>query len=108
MKNIKNKILYITIMVLVAIIITMSVVVTNNFHSRVAMITEIDEENNLITTTCGNGNMFAFYSATEDWAVGDLCSLIMFDNGTEIVYDDIVVSARYGGFIELFEEIEKR
>lgn len=70
------------------------------------MITEIDTENNLITVTCGNGNMFSFYDTNEDWCCGDLCSLIMYDNGTEIVYDDKVISVRYGGFIELFEEIE--
>lgn len=107
MKNIKNKILYSVIIMLVTIIIVMCIVATNNFHSRVAMVTEIDEENSLITATCGNGNVFTFYNAEEDWSCGDLCSLIMYDNGTETVYDDKVVFARYGGFIELFEEVER-
>ena len=106
MKNIKDKILYIVIVMLVAIIIVGGIIATNNFHSRVAMVTEIDNENNIITVTCGNGNMFSFYDAEENWLCGDLCSLIMYDNGTKIVKDDKVVSARYGGFIELFEEIE--
>lgn len=107
MKNIKNKILCIVIIILVAVIIVGGIVVTNNFHSRVAMVTEIDNENNIITVTCGNGNMFSFYNVCEDWMCGDLCSLIMYDNGTEIVYDDMIVSARYGGYLELFEEIEE-
>lgn len=113
MKNKETK-LYIVIVILTTIlfvlitstIIMMGADITNNHHSRVAMVTEIDEETNLITVTCGNGNMFSFYDTSEDWMLGDLCSLIMYDNGTEIVYDDKVVSARYGGFIELFEEIE--
>lgn len=87
-------------------IIMMGTDITNNHHSRVAMITEINEENNLITATCGNGNAFSFYDTSGDWMLGDLCSLIMYDNGTEIVSDDKVVSARYGGYVELFEEIE--
>ena len=107
MKNIKNKSLYGIIIILTTIIIVMSVVVTNNFYSRVAMITEIDEENNLITVTCGNGNIFSFYDTDEDWYVGDLCSLIMFDSGTEIVYDDKVVCSRYGGYLRLFEGIKR-
>ena len=106
MRNIKNKILSVIAIVLAMIIAVMFIVTINNFHSRVAMITEIDEENNIITVTCGNGNMFSFYNTDGDWMLGDLCSLIMYDNGTEIVHDDKVVSVRYGGYIELFEEIE--
>ena len=81
-------------------------VITDNLHSRVAMVTEIDEKTNLVTVTCANGNVFSFYDTEEDWFYGDLCGLIMHDSGTDIVYDDVVVSARYGGFVELFEEIE--
>lgn len=101
MKNIKNFI----IVILVAVII-LGIITVSNFHSRVAMVTEIDTENNLITVTCGNGNIFSFYTDIEDWCCGDLCSLIMYDKGTDIVYDDIIVSARYDGYVELFEEIE--
>lgn len=106
MNNIKNKILYAIITILLILIIII-ICIANNFHSRVAIITEIDKGNNFITVTCGNGNTFSFYDADEDWACGDLCSLIIYDNGTEDVYDDKVVCSRYGGYIELFEEIEE-
>lgn len=106
MKNIKNGILYAIISILTTIIIISGIMITNNFYSRVAMVTEIDEENNLITVTCGNSNMFGFYDTDEDWCVGDLCSLIMYDNCTEVVYDDKVVYSRYEGYLELFEFIE--
>lgn len=33
----------------------------------------------------------------EDYEVDDLVSLIMFDNGTPEVMDDIILSARYAG-----------
>lgn len=105
MKNTKNVILYIVIVILIAVVI-IGIVEANNFHSVIAMVTEIDEENSLITTTCASGNMFSFYDTNGDWCCGDLCSLIMYNNGTDIVYDDAVVGARYGGFVELFEEME--
>lgn len=104
MNYIKNKFLNIIIICLVMIIIIMFIIAVTNIHSRVAMVTEIND--GTITTTCGNGNTFTFYSDAEDWSCGDLCSLIVFDNGTEAVNDDIVLSVRYGGSVELFEEIE--
>lgn len=108
MKNIKNKILCAIIIALAATtVITATIIAINNFHSRVAMVTEINSDNNIITVTCGNGNMFSFYGECEDWMCGDLCSLIMYDNGTENVYDDKIVNVRYGGYIGLFEEIEE-
>ena len=48
------------------------------------------------------GRSWAFYDDQEDWFVGDLCSMIMFDNGTEIVHDDEVISARYAGTPDMF------
>ena len=106
MKSINNKIMYAVIIALVIIIISiMSIRFTDYFYSRVAMITEINTENNLITATCVNGNMYSFYDTSNDWFCGDFCSLIMFDNFTENIYDDKVISARYGGYVELFEEI---
>ena len=104
MNFIKNKILEFVIAVLVMIIIAMFSIATTNIHSRVAIVTEINDD--IITTTCGNGNVFSFRSDAVDWHCGDLCSMIVFDNGTESVNDDVVLSVRYGGYVELFEEIE--
>ena len=33
----------------------------------------------------------------EDYDIDDIVSLIMFDNGTEDITDDIILSARYAG-----------
>lgn len=43
-----------------------------------------------------NGNLWEFYG-TEDWEVGDRCSLIMNTNGTPSIYDDLIVSQKYDG-----------
>ena len=99
----------ITIVIITSFIIALIIMATymsNNFHARTAMITEINEENNIITMTCGNGNMFEVSMEIEDFMVGDLCSMIMYDYGTEYVDDDKVVSVWYEGYLGLFELYE--
>lgn len=46
-----------------------------------------------------NGNIWEFYGC-EDWAIGDVASLLMNDNGTENIYDDEIMSTRYQGTFE--------
>lgn len=45
-----------------------------------------------------NGQIYTFFSDRGDYETGDNVSAIMCDMGTEIVTDDIVVSARYDRF----------
>ena len=35
----------------------------------------------------------------EDYDVGDIVAAIMDDNGTEIIYDDAIITMRYTGYI---------
>lgn len=44
-----------------------------------------------------NGNLWAFYG-TEDWMEGDCVSLVMSDEGTEEIVDDVILSVRYSGW----------
>jgi hypothetical protein len=74
-----------------------------NFYPRSGIITEIDDD---ITVTCSNGNKYNFKTEVEDWMVGDICSMLILDKGTETVADDTVIDAWYDGYIELWEEIE--
>ena len=46
-----------------------------------------------------NGNLWTFTDNTEDWIKGDICSLIMHDNHTSIIYDDEIIKAQYSGFV---------
>ena len=46
-----------------------------------------------------NGNVW-YFEGIEDWNVGDVCSMIMDDNGTDEVFDDIIICARYCGWLE--------
>ena len=39
----------------------------------------------------------------EDYQRRDVVSLMMFDNGTDIIFDDVIVSAQYSGYhVELY------
>ena len=52
-----------------------------------------------VLVTMQNGNVFAFENQDGDWNIGNLVSILFDDNGTEIVYDDIIISYRYAGWI---------
>lgn len=54
---------------------------------------------NEVTTRDFNGNLWTFIDNTEDWYKGDICSLIMHDNYTSIIYDDTIIKAQYSGFV---------
>ena len=61
-----------------------------------ATVTKVDSLNNTVSVTDGSGFVWQFYGV-EDWEEGDICSVIMNDNGTETIFDDIIVTTRYGG-----------
>mgnify|MGYP004539676383 CR=1 FL=1 len=54
---------------------------------------------NEVTVKDFNGNLWTFTDNTEDWIKGDICSLIMHDNYTDIIYDDTIIKAQYSGFV---------
>lgn len=66
---------------------------------------EVEPEVDLVTITCSNGNMFAWYTDSSDcWELYDLASCIMDSKGTEIVYDDEVLLAHYAGVLGHLEQ----
>ena len=56
----------------------------------------INREDDIVTFENPNGHKFSFYGC-EDWGEGDKLAVIMDDNGTPTIYDDIVVMAYYQG-----------
>lgn len=49
------------------------------------------------------GRKWSWYDDNSDtWQKGDFVAVIMYDNGTETIYDDAVVDARYVGYKALF------
>ena len=56
-----------------------------------------------ITFEDGAGRSWSWLDNSGDWFTGDFVAVIMDDNGTpETVYDDIVVDAKYVGYVEMF------
>ena len=47
-----------------------------------------------------NGDAWAYISEDGDWLEGDIANLIMCDNGTEEIEDDIIIYARYSGYFK--------
>lgn len=60
-------------------------------------VTEIN--NNTVTVEDSNGNLWSFNGA-EDWQINDSCALIMDDNSTKDIRDDVIISTRYQGRME--------
>lgn len=72
-----------------------------DFYPLTGLVTEAKGE--LITVICQNGNEFQFRDSREDWVKDDICSMIMMDCGTKNVNDDMVIKARYSGYVSLDE-----
>lgn len=71
----------------------------SNTYPDTGLVYEVNEKENTVSYICQNGNCFAFYGV-EDWVVGDLVSVIMDDNGTPEVADDIILNCRYSGWFD--------
>lgn len=68
------------------------------------IITEVNEATDTVTAVTASGIEYQFSGIGEDWYIGDLAATIMSDNGTpESIRDDVVLSARYVGFTELYD-----
>ena len=68
-----------------------------HLYPLTATVTEIN--NDTVTVEDTNGNLWSFNGA-EDWQVGDGCALIMHDNSTSDIRDDVIISTRYQGKTE--------
>lgn len=67
------------------------------------IVTRVNEETDTVTTSTATGFVYEF-SGVEDWIVGDLCSVIMNDNGTpETIADDQIEKYQYSGYTELYD-----
>ena len=70
----------------------------NNYYPLSTIVTEVDEDTDIVTVQDFNGNVWQFMGA-EDWAVNDVCALIMDSKGTATIYDDEIISKNYCGYL---------
>ena len=63
--------------------------------------TEVETEKKYwLTLEDFNGDAWGYISEDGDWFEGDIVNLIMCDNGTEDIKDDMIIYARYSGYSE--------
>lgn len=68
-------------------------------YPETAVVWALEEETDTVWVCTATGFMYGFHGI-EDYFEGDLVSLIMYDNGTEYVMDDEILSACYSGFFK--------
>ena len=66
-------------------------------YAMTAKVVEVNEAADLVTVMDSTGNLWAFYGC-EDWQVNDCVSLVMYDAGTQSIYDDEIINARYNAW----------
>lgn len=69
-------------------------------YSKSTVVVELNYSDDIVVCEDFNGNLWTF-NGTEDWCVGDICSMIMSDNNTpDNIYDDTIEEVRYDGFVK--------
>lgn len=66
-------------------------------YPNAGKIQDVDVKNDLVTVQDVSGDLWQFFGV-EDWEIGDKCAMLMDDQGTENIYDDVIVSVRYLGY----------
>ena len=68
-------------------------------YAMTTVVVSLDYDTDTVEVEDFNGNVWAF-DGCEDWQLMDVCALSMDDNGTATIYDDVILSARYNGWID--------
>lgn len=66
-------------------------------YPQYSVVVNTDAQADIVTVECKNGQQYQF-EGIEDWMEGDICSLLMDTNGTDIVTDDKILKAEYDGY----------
>ena len=86
------------LLVILAIIVMMAGTASSEFqiYPLAGRIVEIDNLDDTVTFEDGAGLLWTFYGV-EDYAIGDVVACIVWDAGTQKVYDDEIIDVVYAG-----------
>lgn len=70
---------------------------SSDVYSMTCKVIEVNESDDTILAIDATGNEWE-WTGTEDWEIGDCASMVMSDNGTDEIYDDIIISIRYNAW----------
>ena len=91
-----RKILFVVLAMFLLSILIAESEISGNLYPLAGTVVAVDRPDDTVTVQDGAGNFWRFDGA-EDWQTGDLCALLMNDNGTEDVRDDVILQVRYAG-----------
>ena len=103
MTNVMDKIL-ITLLI-AALFFTMCLIVSaqaegqHELYPTAGIVRNVDHFADMIYIVTFDGQEWA-YEGAEDWAIGDIIAMLMDDMGTELIYDDEIVTVNYLGWVE--------
>lgn len=87
-----------------ALLLGAALMIAPKIYPQTAVVTDVDRWN-VITVKTFCGFEYTFPDDAGDWFEGDICSMIMDDNGTEDdITDDRVMDTRCGGWIDNWED----
>lgn len=84
-------------LILVCIALFSAVSATAEVYPDTARVVKVDYETDTVTVETFNGFLFTF-EGCEDYMEGDGVALIMEDNNTPKVFDDIIIKVQYCGW----------
>ena len=64
----------------------------SELYALETIVRKVDRESDIVTCEDSNGNLWEFYGC-EDWQEGDCASLLMNDQGTPTICDDVIRGA---------------
>lgn len=66
----------------------------NHLYPAAGTVRAIYKKSSVVSVKLKNGVIFEFYAEdVAEWHKGDLCAMIIDNNGTKTIYDDMVIDA---------------
>lgn len=76
----------------------------NHIYPACGVVVRLDYTADIVTVEDVTGHEWTFYGC-EDWCLGDVAALLMYDNSTQSITDDEIMTAHYAGTVDMFDDI---
>ena len=102
-KEFEKRLIIIMVIFAMMLVVMFSMVIAeaksadNNTYALTARVVEVNYDTDTVTAEDYNGHLLQ-WKGTEDWEIGDCASMIVYDNNTQNISDDQIVSVRYGAW----------
>ena len=91
-----KKFVAVTLLVVLSVIFGTAAADTG-FYAHTAVIVEFNYDEDVVVVEDAIGFLWEF-EGVEDYFVGDVVSMLMWNNGTESIFDDIILDVVYSGY----------